>query len=320
MNKQYQDFRDDDLLKSNELAAFFKIENDDKINIEKWFGDLLHQHSKNYDSNKIYKNTKESLFLLSETKTNNLKFIIPKLINYRNIINSGHFKSTVISGYDFLLQDDIIIHLLKSKKIKLEPQDFLTVTNYLKHNYFVSPNGELLKNIFLLERENNILRKSDVETRNKIVTNILNIIKETSFHHDIIHFKKIVTLLNKNDIETIKYLKKYRVDNQQGCYTLLNFVLNYKVKEDVWLDFEIKSEIINLLDYAKGSMPDKTWISKLNEINLKTEKLNIFSLAKDILKFDHLKNYNLDKSTTWSDDIVKRFLKSSEWILKLCAI
>lgn len=314
----YEKFRKNDIEKSKEMALKINVTQNDINEIEKWFETLLIEH-KNVGTFEQQLKTEKQLEidfinLHSKIETQSNKYILAKLLNYNNIFNSGFLRSTHIPRLTHLLYKNIIPSYFKSIKPKYSIDEFIALSEYLKSNFFVSPNGELLKNALKLEKVNKIFEKATAEQRLKLTENLMNIISEKDFHHDIICFKKILNLINEEDKELITFFKQFKVNNNQGCYSVINGILNTHVHNDLWIDFQNKKELIIFFDATKGAKPNEKWSANFVELNSKVGSQNMKSIANKIIEYSNKRNYFFNETFYWSDDIVKRFIKSAEWI------
>jgi hypothetical protein len=193
-------------------------------------------------------------------------------------------------------------------------EDFFHTTVYLSENYFVSPNSNFLEDILKMEHVRGILKQATVNVKCSTLKNILHIIHQKTFHHDIICFKKILKLVSPKDVALVDYLKKFQVENKQGCYKILNSIFNLEIAEDDWDDFEIKVQLINFFDTGRGANPSAGWKKKFQELSGTIDKKQFLQIVHAVLENENCKIYEFDYGAQWSDDTAKRFLKSAQWI------
>jgi len=316
--KKYDKFRQNDIEKSKILALKLEIPEKDIGKIEHWFERLLSEHEKaDYLKDNLKTETElecqfAELCLKTEPQSN--KYILVKLLNYNNIFQSGFLKSTHIARLTYLLYGNLIPRFINVVKPKYSVVEFIYLSEYLKYNFFVSPNGELLENILIIEKSNKIFQKATIKQRLELTANLIHIIKENEFHHSLICFKKLLNLLTTEDKNVIEFLKNFKVNNNQGCYSIINKILNLVIHNDLWIDFEFKKELIHFFDTAKGAKPNEKWLIKLAQLNSKIGSGNIRTIADEVSGFVNKDNHYFNETSYWSDNIAKRFLKSAKWI------
>lgn len=242
------------------------------------------------------------------------KYILPKLLNYNNEFNGAFLRSLYVARLGALLRDNLISKLVNDKMTVYSPEDFFHTTVYLKENYFISPNSNFLEDILKLEHIRGILTHATINEKFSILKNILHIVQQKTFHHDIICFKKILKLVSPEDVALVDHLKKFQVENQQGCYKILNAIFNLEIAEDDWDDFEIKVQLINFFDTGRGANPSAGWKKKFQALSGTIDSKKLLLTANTVLKNDNCKNFEFDYGAQWGDDTAKRFLKSAQWI------
>ncbi|WP_077415944.1 hypothetical protein [Chryseobacterium sp. JV274] len=268
----YWIFKNSELEKSKVLAKELNISETDFNKIQYWFDLLLLKHEEatsNIEIQRKFEYELETQFnelISSEIARKSYKYILPKLLNYNNVFNGAFFKPLYIARIGALLRDNLIPKLVKDRMIVYSPEDFLNVTVYLKDNYFISPNSNFLEDILKIENVRGITKQASSRIRFEILKNILYIIFQKPFHHEIICFKKILKLVLATDVELICYLKEFQVGNIQGCYKIIYDILNLEISEDILKDFEIKVQLINFFDSARSANPTPAWNRKLQEV------------------------------------------------------
>ena len=171
-----------------------------------------------------------------------------------------------------------------------------------------------MEDILKIEQSRSILEKATVEVKLSTLKNILDIINQKTFHHDVICFKKILKLVTANDTGLMDYLKNYKAENNQCCYKNISDILNFGMSADLWKDFEIKVQLIHFFDTSRGAKTTSSWLKKLDELTIRVGSSKLFQLAKAVLKNENCKRHKFDYGVQWSDDTAKRFLKSAQWI------
>jgi len=316
MDSQYENFIKEDSKNSLVLMQNLNVPDFEYGKIEQWFSEYLVCHAKSDDFNMsvIYENELQKKYdeLAPITGESASKYMIGKLITYINITDSGYLRSTLIARLSVLLQE-LLKDYIETQKICFSPLEFLSITEYTKNCFFVSPNGELLENLLKIEKSNKICANANTEQRERILKNMLSVIAQKEYHHDIQCFKKILNLITKDDETLVAHIKNYCVNNRQGCYTYINIIMNRSLSADTWDDFILKKEAVTLFDTAKGAHPKDSWLNKYRELQKRLELNNILWICTQISERENLKNYAFT-NYTWSDDVAKRFLKSAQWI------
>jgi len=320
MNESYSSFCNNELIKSKILAKELAISKDDFITIQNWFDFLLLKHSEATSDFELQKKSEHELqvkfneLISSEVERKSCKYILPKLLHYNNVFNDSFLRSLYVARLGALLRDDLIPKLVNDKEIVYSAEDFFHNTIYLKDNYFVSPNSNLLEDILKIEKVRGIFKHAATKVKFETLKNILQIIYQKTYHHDIICFKKILKLVSENDSELIGYLKNFQVENRQGCYKIINDLLNLDLFKDNWDDFEIKVQLISFFDTARGANPTSSWNKKFQELYAIIDNKMFLQIVHTVLKNENCKIYEFDYGAQWSDDTAKRFLKSAQWI------
>ncbi|AZB26899.1 hypothetical protein EG339_21075 [Chryseobacterium bernardetii] len=319
-NNPYLTFKNDEFAKSEILAKELNISESDFIKIQNWFYLLLLKHEQAiHDMEEQVKTEKEleakfNQLISSEIERKCYKYILPKLLHYNNVFNDAFLRSLYVVRLGALLRDNLIGKFVKDKMIVYSPEDFFHITVYLRDNYFVSPNSNFIEDILKIEHVRGIFKQATNEVKFSTLKNILHIIQQKTFHHDIICFKKILKLVSPKDVALIDYLKKFQVENQQGCYKILNGIFNLEIAEDDWDDFDIKVQLINFFDTGRGANPSAGWKKKFQELSGTIDSKKLLLTANTVLKNDNCKNFEFDYGAQWGDDTAKRFLKSAQWI------
>ncbi|WON94362.1 hypothetical protein [Sphingobacterium sp. UGAL515B_05] len=320
MDNPYLKFKNDDLRESKVLAEALNISAIDFLKIQDWFDQLLlyHQELTNdrEDQLKAEKELETNFqeLISSEIEKDSYKYILPKLLHYNNEFHGAFLRSLYVARLGALLRNNLIPSFVKDKMITYSPEDYFHITVYLKHNYFISPNSNFLEDIIKIEQSRSILKKATMEVKLSTLKNILDIINQKTFHHDVICFKKILKLVTANDTGLMDYLKNYKVENNQCCYKNISDILNFGISADLWKDFEIKVQLIHFFDTSRGAKTTSSWLTKLDELTIRVGSSKLFQLAKAVLKNENCKSHKFDYGVQWSDDTAKRFLKSAQWI------
>ncbi|MDR4952243.1 hypothetical protein REB14_08670 [Chryseobacterium sp. ES2] len=322
-NNPYWIFKKDELEKSTILANELNISKSDFMSIQTWFELLLLKHqeaSSNKDEQlktEAELETKFNELISSKITRKSYKYILPKLLNYNNVFNDAFLRSLYVARIGALLRDNLISKLVKDRMIVYSPEDFLYVTVYLRENYFISPNSNFLEDILKIENVRGIIGQGSAGTKLETLKNILYIVSQKDFHHDIICFKKILKLVLATDVELIHYLKGFQVVNNQGCYKIINDIFNLQISEDQWKDFEIKVRLIHFFDSARSANPTHAWNRKFQEVSSSIDENELLLVVETVMRNEDSCIYRFDYGAEWGDDVSKRFLKSSKWIKEI---
>ena len=312
-NEKHEIFFNDDKAKSQILATALLISQEEFKAVQDWFLPLLQRLCKlEFDNGHII--IDELTICLEKTSANLSlnanKLILAKLIYYNNIIQSGYLQSSFFGIMMKFLNDEIEQRMAGAD---FTFEEFTALSEYLKHNFYVSPNGDLLENLIKIEKRNKIFAKANDEEKLAIIKNLLQIIDDTKFHHDIVIFKKILDFIKINDEKTIYYVKNFIPKNQQGCYLITNKILNLAHSEG---KFDLCVKALKWLDSARGKEPSKGWLTKFNELKNELGKEVLNEVTNEILKLESLAYHDFG-SYSWPDDVMKRFIKSAQWIKEL---
>ena len=312
-NEKHEIFFNDDKAKSQILATALLISQEEFKAVQDWFLLLLQKLCKlEFDNGHII--IDELTICLEKTSANLSlnanKLILAKLIYYNNIIQSGYLQSSFFGIMMKFLNDEIERRMADTD---FTFEEFTALSEYLKHNFYVSPNGDLLENLIKIEKRNKIFAKTNDEEKLAIIKNLLQIIDDTKFHHDIVIFKKILDFIKISDEKTIYYVKNFIPKNQQGCYLITNKILNLAHSEG---KFDLCVKTLKWLDSARGKEPSKGWLTKFNELKNELGKEVLQEITDKILKLESLAYHDFG-SYSWPDDVMKRFIKSAQWIKEL---
>lgn len=317
---KYARFRADDLEKSQILAQNLQISSEESQKIENWFAEMLEYHEKfnnhrvNFDKEETEKTkdlTQKFQNLKANLSANALKYATTKAICYRNIFDSTALKSVSNGGIFMAMLSNIISESVENQKIT--PKDLVFISDYLRENLKVSPNGDIDENILEIEKKNKISKKWQTVERQAIVKNLLRIIQQKNYHHSIVFFKKVLSFIQKEDIEIQELVKNFEVENKQGCYQIIHKIFQFPLNADTWQDFSLKIEFLQLLDTANGTSPKEAWLKKHALLSEKIGKNTLYEVA---LAVSSMANHQYDPATGWKDEVVTRFLKASEWIFR----
>ena len=143
-NEKHEIFFNDDEAKSQILATALLVSQEEFKAVQDWFLLLLQRLCKlEFDNGHII--IDELTICLEKTSTNLSlnanKLILAKLIYYNNIIQSGYLQSSVFGIMTKFLNDEIERRMAGAD---FTFEEFTALSKYLKHNFYVSPNGDLL--------------------------------------------------------------------------------------------------------------------------------------------------------------------------------
>jgi hypothetical protein len=242
------------------------------------------------------------------------------LIDFSSISHKAriYLKSRIIKLYDAnpfnwkiveKIQD--ISSSLSRSGLKLTAGEFAALLKYLQDSQF-DPNGELFKNLWTIEKDLKILEKSDNQQRSEILILLLKLIERKIYHHDIIDFKKVLCLINADNLDVIEYLQNLSIKFRQGCYQAITHMLSCRFNTSVYSNFNIQRLVIIWLDNATGKSPQNPWKEKLSKIELECTPQDISKLCQWIYTQNELR---YDKGNHWLDSVFTRFQKSAKWYL-----
>jgi hypothetical protein len=320
--KKHTEFKENDKLNSGNLAEVLGISAIDIRNIDDWFDTYLDRHlqAKTFDGGLAYESELGELHssIFEHMKPLSYKYILPRLLKYYNISDSGYLKPMIVARLRVLLKD-LIIKYMNEQNVSYTPAEFIFVTTYLRDNFLISPNGELIENVLKINAKHKITTKSSTEERRNIISNILHVIADEGFHHDIICFKKVLKLITADDIELMEQIKSFKVKNNQGCYLLINTIFNTHLPFDnVAENFDMKRELIFWLDSSGGAKPKQTWLEKMLALKAKIGLPSLLLICEQILENEQLVNHYFNEICWWGDGVCKRFMKSAKWIKEYC--
>ena len=204
----------------------------------------------------------------------------------------------------------------KIKTVRFSVDEFL----YLLKNYFttdrIDVNFSLVKILLLIADKNKYFTiVKDAACRRELFSLFLDYNSKLPFYHDIIGFKKLLKYMNEKDLETITQLKEYKRDDGEVCFFMLRSLFHQSFSSNAWKDFTIKKEIINLFDSAKGARPKQAWTDRFHELKVACPVNELKLWCQFVISN---KVSAKDNATGWTNDVVKRFKKSAQWIIE-CA-
>lgn len=234
-----------------------------------------------------------------------LIYLLGRLIKLYDIIWGGDLRPLINSS-------TVRIRYFIEYAIFLKPifkqTEFTAFLSYLK-GAPVSPNSNLFKYIWIIEKQSKFFNEADYILRNEVLVDLLDLNSVRGFHHNIKDFKKILTFIKSDNLDAIDYLSKYKVINNQGCYQAISNIIS-DVRNTPYELVKAKMDIIFWLDNASGRSPKQAWLHKLTSIENKIEKANLLSITNWILNNTQLER---ELSTGWKDDVFIRFQKSAKW-------
>ena len=202
LNAKYIKFLSDDEEKSKILASELNVPQAEFDAVWSWFLLLLQRQSK--------------LDVFGDD-------VIKDLASRLETLQSGHLDSAVCGIMSKFLYDEIERRISEASFCVAE---FTALTRYIKHNFYVSPNGYLLENALKIEKQNKIFARADRDAKLEIIQNLLCIIDDKEFHHDIAVFKKLACEVKDGDERGVRLFKNFIPKNRQGCYLVVNKILN----------------------------------------------------------------------------------------------
>ena len=208
LNAKYIKFLSDDEEKSKILASALNVPQAEFDAVWSWFLILLQRQSKlDIFGDDVIKDLASRLETLAASLSQSARnFVLAKLIYYNNIIQSGHLNSAVCGIMSKFLYDEIKRRISEASFCFAE---FTALTRYIKHNLYVSPNGYLLENALKIEKQNKIFARADDEAKLEIIQNLLCIIDDKEFQHDIAVFKKLACEVKDGDERGVRLFKNF---------------------------------------------------------------------------------------------------------------
>ncbi len=201
---------------------------------------------------------------------------------------------------------------LSINKVIFSGFDFFALLDYVSNVPF-GPNSEFFDELFDIEKNSKIFKFASFKERNEIIIQLLKINGRKLYHHDIKEFKKILKMVEIDNMEAIDFLLNYRVGYRQGCYKAIEFLFAHDYKEkDIFKRFDRIKNIIFWLDNANGREPKKPWIDKLLKLEQMSLSEDLNVICKWILSNNELK-YDEEN---WVDSVFTRFQKSSKFYLE----
>lgn len=276
LNAKYIKFLSDDEEKSKILASELNVSQAEFDAVWSWFLLLLQRQSKlDVFGEDVIKDLASRLETLAANLSQSAQnFVLAKLIYYNNIIQSGHLDSWICGSMSKFLHDEIERRISEASFCLAE---FTALTRYLKHNFYVSPNGYLLENALKIEKQNKIFAHADGDERG------------------------------------VRLFKNFIPKNRQGCYLVVNKILNAACFDG---KFSLSIKALKWLDSARGAAAPSGWQNKFNELKGELGEEALAAVVVEVLRLDSL-TYHDFAISSWSDDVVKRFVKSAEWILQI---
>ena len=241
---------------------------------------------------------------LSRLNINQSKYLLGRMIKMYDLMWGGVF-TPVIDSSTWRIQE--FIDKLHTPLSVFNPIEFTSLLAYLKGTP-VDPNSDLFSSIWKIEKNSQFFRNADFFNRNKALKYLLDLNGARGFHHTLKDFKHILKKIQPDNADIIYYLNQYKVENNQGCFSIIHFIFTDMPKHS----FQIKRDCIFWLDNALGSSPKKPWLDKLASIQRELKEEELLKIVNKILLNDTL---GMDQSTGWEDSIYKRFHKSATWYL-----
>lgn len=304
-----ESYRNMEIGQANNFAISFELEKEEFEVIDNWVESWSELNIKNDTGNDqsdnfstAYNVLEKILYHLNESS---LKYLLGRLIKIYYLMWGAVFSSGVDGS---TLKIRHFIDEAFSRRPVFSLIEYTSFLAYLKGTP-VNPNSDIFDYIWKIEKQSKFFSSADFFMRNKALKYLLDLNGERGFHHNIKDFKKILGHIKSDNTDIINYLSNYKVNNNQGCYQVINYVFRDN-KNKMNSTFEIKKDYINWLDNAVGSSPKKPWLDKLANIQREQTEGELIKITRWILNNTHLE---IEQSTGWIDDVYKRFQKSSEW-------
>lgn len=255
--------------------------------------------------------------------------LVQNIINNRDSINLKDYsnaseksriylKSRLIKLYDdnpfyWELVEKIksVNDSLLNKRLKFSAPEYIAFLEYLQDASF-DPNGDLFKNLWSVEKDSRFFEKSESHYRSKASILLLKLIENKRYHYDIIDFKKVLCLINPDNMDVVPYLQNLSVINEQGCFQAIKHILNCSFNSFPYKNFDIQRQVIIWLDNATGKQPHNPWKEKLSAIESECLPHDLSVLCQWLVEH---KEFRYDRQNHWLDSVFARFQKTANWYL-----
>ncbi|MHB1454753.1 MAG: hypothetical protein ACYCYM_12485 [Saccharofermentanales bacterium] len=255
--------------------------------------------------------------------------LVQTIINNRDSINLKDYsnaseksriylKSRFIKLYDdnpfsweLVEKIENITDSLMNKSLKFSAPEYIAFLEYLQ-DASLDPNGDLFKNLWSVEEDSRFFEKSESHHRNKACILLIKLIENKRYHHNIIDFKKVLCLINPDNMDVLPYLQNLSVNNEQGCYQAIKYILNCSFSSFSYKNFDIHKQIIIWLDNATGKQPHNPWKEKLSAIESECNTHDLSVLCQWVVEH---KEFRYDRQNHWLDSVFARFQKTAGWYL-----
>ncbi|MDO4164792.1 MAG: hypothetical protein Q4D56_10480 [Bacteroides sp.] len=237
-----------------------------------------------------------------------LRYLLARLLFYTN--NELEFGNVVC-----WLGGKYVEPLIKVTSFSIP--DFLFMINEYLAVTRGDPQNEVEMKLIKIAQKSNLLNAQYAE-KYAVFTSILEVLSKRGWQHHLKGFKTILKYISSDDLDIIAYLKNFHIISKQGCYIMLNTLLNYPIHEDVYTDFAIKRRIIEISDTARGAKYTSSWESKALELikSVPTDKLKGWCDIMDEKGYEWT-GYDYPG---WTDAAVKRFRKAALWISQMMSV
>lgn len=320
MRDNYSQFRQTDKEKSRILAQNLAIPTVETQKIDLFFDEILSKHQKINDYTKethherlkqeqIFDKKGDELVKSLQNKSAYV-YLMAKSMSFLNVFDGTCLTEVQIGGIFGVLLQKLFRNTNENEAVS--SAQLVAIANYVKSPLEVTPNGDLLENLFQIVAKNKIEKYWKTAERQVFLSVVLSLISDKGFHHDIKFFKKVIKLIKAEDHELMAWVTNFEVKNQQGCYLVVRQLFSNWFSEDNWTDFARKNELLQLFDTASGSQPKEAWLKKYRHLATEIGSERLEKVARQVKLLERHRKYD---HLGWTDDVVVRFLKASDFIL-----
>lgn len=294
---------EDDVL-AERFARRLGVSSDDVYVVNNFIKELL-EHPELISKNIL--NNPESLTEKIKQNEKSYKYLLGRIYKIKYFASKAKFKH----GYTKFGR---VFEQLAIQSVSLLPNEFTAFLEYIKDIPF-GVNDNIFEELFQMEETNQLFNRGDLEFRNESLIHLLELNGRKIYHHNIKELKKILYFIRKDNEVVIDYLLNYEVDNRQGCYKAIEFILSYKFKDKEKYDnFVCQRDMVIWLDNANGREPKRAWIDKLEALKQLVTSQDLKTIYEWILAHNELKYDNEDN---WLDDTFSHFEKSAKWYVNM---
>lgn len=263
--------------------------------------EALTPYAQSVETRRAFKDAFTKLWLQVPDTTTEMRlaviFTLAKLQDYAQMaqLNSGYLSQSVPQA---------AVDRFQGELAKGWPFSHLRAGFVYLQDCPVGPNGEVFKVIWRLWKHPRS-PESDAELVESLEL-LLRLLEKKGFHHDISDFRRIMRLI---PLTHAHVLLRFKPEVAQGCYTALAALF----RRHGAIPYPVQIQLVDLLDTARGKVPNATWEKKLANLRTSGYWGDVVSFAKWLRVNSRLTHHF--GPGKWPDDVFKRFLKASSWIL-----